>query len=124
MKQRKNADSRVTETAAEAVRTAWLGLLTHRKTTDQLLFDTWGATFELAVRDASYLDGFHTGQEQAEAREKRLRDALEMAMQLIDSGGFKNGVTDSTGSIDEGEVRASRIYHDLRAALSEQETPR
>ena len=31
---------------------------------------------------------------------------------------FSNGVTDSTGSIDEGDVIASRIMGDARAALA------
>ena len=33
-------------------------------------------------------------------------------------GDFRNGVTDPTGSIDEGEVRAGELLSELRAAIS------
>lgn len=33
-------------------------------------------------------------------------------------GDFRNGVTDPTGSIDEGEVRAGELLEELRAALA------
>ncbi len=48
-------------------------------------------------------------------------DALDLAAQLIDHsnrGAFENGVKDSSGSIDEGEVAAGRIREECRIALA------
>ncbi len=42
----------------------------------------------------------------------RLMDMLSV------HGDFRNGVTDSTGSVDEGEVRAGEIIHAARTALT------
>ncbi|MCR4339169.1 MAG: hypothetical protein NUW01_04685 [Gemmatimonadaceae bacterium] len=52
---------------------------------------------------------------------KQQREALEDAKALIGNavpGAFRNGVTDPTGSIDEGEVHASNMYHRIRRALN------
>lgn len=56
------------------------------------------------------------------ARIAGLVDALEGMLDLymqLPPGAFDNGVTDSTGTINEGEVRASRIVDTARAALIE-----
>jgi hypothetical protein len=45
-------------------------------------------------------------------------EALEGAYELYMHGNFENGVKDSTGTIDEGEVIASRIAEKIRAALA------
>lgn len=50
-----------------------------------------------------------------------LRDSLERTYRLLASandGAFENGVTDTTGAIDEGEVRASQIYFDAERTLN------
>ena len=50
-----------------------------------------------------------------------LLEALELMVELChhaNPGAFSNGVTDSTGLIDEGDVIASRIIGQARAALS------
>jgi len=44
-------------------------------------------------------------------------DALTLLEYAIGSDAFKTGVTDPTGSIDEGDVRASGIINELRKAL-------
>ena len=56
---------------------------------------------------------------QAEALAKA-REALQCMIELhqhANDGAFENGVTDPTGSIDEGNVLASRIYNDACAAV-------
>jgi hypothetical protein len=48
--------------------------------------------------------------------------AASAVLAMCDSiGEFRNGVTDSTGTIDEGSVRAGELLEDLRAALSQVE---
>ena len=46
-----------------------------------------------------------------------LHSAAEAAYELLLHGDFRNGVTDSTGSIDEGDVRSGEIIDRLRGAL-------
>lgn len=46
-----------------------------------------------------------------------LQDMLELC-QHANGGAFSNGVTDATGSIDEGEVIAGKIEGRARAALA------
>ena len=51
---------------------------------------------------------------------KKAWEALQWMIELhqaANDGAFENGVTDPTGSIDEGNVRASRIYDYARAAV-------
>jgi len=50
-----------------------------------------------------------------------LVEALEWMLELCEhanAGAFNNGVTDQTGSMDEGDVLASKIIGDARTALS------
>lgn len=54
------------------------------------------------------------------AEVERLREALETITSMCEMHGeFSNGVTDSTGTIDEGNVRAGEIIGAARAALKE-----
>ena len=67
---------------------------------------------QLAERDATIT-------RQSEALKKAWK-ALQWMIELYQAandGAFENGVTDPTGSIDEGNVRASRIYNDACAAV-------
>lgn len=53
---------------------------------------------------------------------KALREGLDRLLELItnaNEGAFKNGVTDSTGAIDEGEVRASEYIDSAYALLQD-----
>lgn len=44
--------------------------------------------------------------------------AIERALDLaVDQGDFRNGVTDSTGTIDEGNVKAGQILLEARRSL-------
>jgi hypothetical protein len=54
----------------------------------------------------------------AEANVERLRDGLGLLLGLCDHGDFSNGVTDPTGSIDEGCVRAGEVFDEVRKLLS------
>lgn len=54
-------------------------------------------------------------------REAALATALEALLELIDHANpdaFKNGVTDQTGSVDQGEVYAADFCRQARAALA------
>lgn len=52
-------------------------------------------------------------------RVKELEEALAGMLGFCDEhGDFRNGVTDPTGAIDEGNVTASRYFAAARAALS------
>jgi hypothetical protein len=56
---------------------------------------------------------------------ERLRAALEGMVDLCMNANrkaFHNGVTDSTGTMDEGDVMAGRIIDEARAALKEPRT--
>lgn len=44
--------------------------------------------------------------------------ACEFAMKVIEHGDFKNGVTDPSGLLDEGEVRVSQFYEELRTLVA------
>jgi len=46
-------------------------------------------------------------------------ERLVTLMHIVGDEPFRNGVTDSTGSIDEGVVIASDWLHDARAAIAE-----
>jgi len=54
-------------------------------------------------------------------REAALAAALEALLELIDHANpnaFKNGVTDQTGSVDQGEVYAADFCRQARSALA------
>jgi hypothetical protein len=57
---------------------------------------------------------------------ERMREALERLLDLVTLGAsgdaFSNGVTDSTGTIDEGDVIAGCIIDEARAALAQEKT--
>jgi hypothetical protein len=58
--------------------------------------------------------------DQLREKNARLREALEGLIELCQQanhGAFHNGVTDSTGTIDEGDYRASTYIDRARAAL-------
>ena len=67
---------------------------------------------QLAERDATI-----TRQSEALAKAKEALQCMIELHQHANDGAFENGVTDPTGSIDEGNVRASRIYDYARAAV-------
>lgn len=50
-----------------------------------------------------------------------LRDALDRAIQLLEHGDFRNGVTDPTGTLDEGVVLAGGLIGELRALAGQSE---
>ena len=50
-----------------------------------------------------------------------LVEAATNALTLITHGDYRNGVTDPTGAMDEGDVRAGRVYTALKAALAARE---
>lgn len=52
---------------------------------------------------------------------REIRDALSFLMEVHDHANkdaFKNGVTDQTGTLDEGDVIAASAYGDARRALA------
>jgi hypothetical protein len=53
----------------------------------------------------------------AEAERDRLREALRDLLDLCSHADFKNGVTDATGTMDEGEHWASVFIDRARTAL-------
>lgn len=53
-----------------------------------------------------------------------LRDLYELCTCGASPDAFRNGVTDSSGSIDEGDVRASDRIHAARAAIAKAEGAR
>ncbi len=55
--------------------------------------------------------------DKAEQERDALRIALIDALKLLDQADFRNGNTEPTGTLDEGEVLASRWIHDIRKAL-------
>ena len=67
---------------------------------------------QLAERDATI-----TRQSEALAKAKEALQCMIELHQHANDGAFENGVTDPTGSIDEGNVLASRIYNDACAAV-------
>ena len=82
------------------------------------------AGFHLGVAKPVYAtDDWQARALAAEAKLSRLEGlerAATMALQQLyhaNAGAFENGVTNSTGSIDEGNVRAGEIIHDLELAL-------
>jgi hypothetical protein len=54
-----------------------------------------------------------------QSRVAKLREALEEMMECHLHGDFKNGVTDATGTMDEGDYLAGCIYDHARAVLKE-----
>ena len=71
------------------------------------------------VKVSNAVDAFESAIRASErAKYAALVEAAENGLRLIASGSYHNGVTDPTGSIDEGEVRAGQIYGALRAALA------
>jgi hypothetical protein len=59
---------------------------------------------------------------EALAQNERLAEALKGLLELCDhanAGAFKNGVTDATGSIDEGDYIAMQRMDAARAALKD-----
>ena len=72
---------------------------------------------EIAAENATLTADLAAARETIEG----IRGALQCMIELYQHanyGAFENGVTDPTGSIDEGNVIASRIYHKARAALA------
>ncbi len=55
--------------------------------------------------------------DKAEQERDALRIALIDALKLLDQADFRNGNTEPTGTLDEGEVLASQWIHDIRKAL-------
>ena len=54
-----------------------------------------------------------------------LLEALQWALELyrrVNDGAFKNGVTDQTGSLNEGDVIAAKIIERARAAIAKATT--
>jgi hypothetical protein len=60
--------------------------------------------------------------EKAEDERDRLRKALRDLLDLCSHADFKNGVTDATGTMDEGEHWAAVSIDRARAALGEDRT--
>lgn len=59
------------------------------------------------------------GESAAPAEPAGLREAASAVLAMCDSiGDFRNGVTDPTGTIDEGAIRAGELLEDLRRALA------
>jgi hypothetical protein len=56
--------------------------------------------------------------ERLQAKLTEAAEALERLYELSLQGDFRNGVTDSTGTIDEGDCRASEIIGAAHASLS------
>jgi len=78
----------------------------------------WGQ-LSSSGRHTGVLEDFESAIRASErAKYAALVEAAENALTLIAHGDYHNGVTDSTGSVDEGEVRAGRIYGYLHAALA------
>lgn len=50
-------------------------------------------------------------------RFEELRDGIRLALDVINHGDFKNGITGPNGIIDEGEVHASRMAKRLEFLL-------
>ncbi len=48
----------------------------------------------------------------------KLTDAVQTILEVCQHGDFRNGNTDSTGSVDEGEVRAWEIIEGALDSLS------
>lgn len=60
-----------------------------------------------------------------EAHQREIKAAssiIEYAYVVLGNGDFKNGVTDCSGSIDEGEVHAGRCFEMMRQWLLHHET--
>ena len=57
--------------------------------------------------------------EEAADEIERLREALRDLLDLCSHADFKNGVTDATGTMDEGEHWAAVSIDRVRAALGE-----
>lgn len=76
---------------------------------------------ELVLKSDALTYGQQCAQAQGEAQAaeiERLREALETITSMCEMHGeFSNGVKDSTGTIDEGNVRAGEIIGAARAAL-------
>lgn len=48
---------------------------------------------------------------------ENLLETIKMLIEVCHHGDFRNGVTDPTGSIDEGEVRTGELIDDARRVL-------
>lgn len=53
---------------------------------------------------------------------KAASDVIELAYVVLGNGDFKNGVTDNSGTIDEGEVYAGKCFEEMRQWLLCHET--
>ena len=82
---------------------------------------------DIYVNDWSYNSRIPSRRKDKMSTEKytELLAALKWMVQLYDEhanrGAFSNGVTDPSGSIDEGDVRASRIIEEAKAAIQHAE---
>jgi hypothetical protein len=68
------------------------------------------------------LEGYRAGQAASAARIKALEGALSDLFHLCENaneGAFRNGVTDHSNTMDEGEVIAWRFMDNARALLKE-----
>ena len=68
------------------------------------------------------VQAYRAGAAASEARIKALEEALSDLLSLCENaaaGAFRNGVTDTSNTIDEGEVIAWRFMDNARALLKE-----
>jgi hypothetical protein len=68
---------------------------------------------------------YRAGAAASEARIKALKEALSDLLSLCENaaaGAFRNGVTDNSNTVDEGEVIAWRFMDNARALLKEETT--
>lgn len=70
---------------------------------------------KLLVRDAELTERLGS----AETKLHQFKDALEKAALLLEHSDFTNGVTDSTGTIDEGRTKAGWMLDEIRQVLKE-----
>ena len=80
------------------------------------------APVEQMERDAAFIVAARNQIPRLIAEIERLREALAGLFDLClnaNAGAWRNGVTDATGTIDEGEVHASDYLDRARAALAQ-----
>ena len=57
-----------------------------------------------------------------ETQVKALQKLCDAALHLVTHGDYRNGVTDQSGMLDEGTVRAAEMYDRLQEELKELST--
>jgi len=73
------------------------------------------------LRESKIAAGYADALFRAERKVEKLREALQDLMDCHHHGDFRNGVTDASGTMDEGEHLAWLVYDRARAALAETE---